>query len=109
MTTDKLEDAKAKNAIRAQIEADKRARAEKVAREKALREGNPFPDASTSTSPSTVSPTSPTTATSPAGGVAGKDYKETRLQIRLASGGQPYTTTLPSDSSACSGIFKSVC
>ncbi len=27
-----------------------------------------------------------------------KDFKETRLQIRLASGGQPFTTTMPSES-----------
>jgi len=32
------------------------------------------------------------------GGVSGKDFKDTRLQIRLASGGTPYVTTLPSDS-----------
>ncbi|TFY73514.1 hypothetical protein EWM64_g10498 [Hericium alpestre] len=37
-------------------------------------------------------------AATPAPAVAGKDFKETRLQIRLASGGQPYTTTLPSES-----------
>jgi hypothetical protein len=31
--------------------------------------------------------------------VPGKEFKETRLQIRMASGGQPYTTTLSSDAS----------
>ena len=92
---DKLDDAKAKAAIRAQIEADKRARAEKAAKEKALREGRAVPEASSSTSLTT--PVSATTAAS--SGTAGRDYKDTRLQIRLASGGQPYTTTLPSDSS----------
>lgn len=38
LQTDKIDDAKAKAAIRAQIEADKKARAEKAAKEKALRE-----------------------------------------------------------------------
>lgn len=38
LKTDKIDDAKAKAAIRAQIEADKKARAEKAAKEKALRE-----------------------------------------------------------------------
>ncbi|KZS94900.1 hypothetical protein SISNIDRAFT_502422 [Sistotremastrum niveocremeum HHB9708] len=87
---EKLEDAKAKAAIKAQIEADKKARAEKAAREKALRDGTALPEPGVST---------PAPVTRSAGpGVSGKDYKETRLQIRLASGGQPYTTTLPSDS-----------
>ncbi|EGN97022.1 hypothetical protein SERLA73DRAFT_185304 [Serpula lacrymans var. lacrymans S7.3] len=89
---DKIEDAKAKAAIKAQIEADKRARAEKAAREKALREGRPIVDAPASTSAANARP-----AASASSGVAGRDYKETRLQIRLAGGGQPYTTTLSSD------------
>jgi hypothetical protein len=90
---DKIEDARAKAAIKAQIEADKKARAEKFAREKALRDGQPVPDsfASTSSAPAAAAPAVPV------GGVAGKDFKETRLQIRMASGGQPYTTSLPSD------------
>ncbi|KAL0953986.1 hypothetical protein HGRIS_005144 [Hohenbuehelia grisea] len=86
---DKIEDAKARAAVKAQIEADKKARAEKAAREKALREGQPLPEAASSqATPS---------ATSASSGIAGKDFKETRLQIRMASGGQPYTTTLSSD------------
>jgi hypothetical protein len=96
--TDKLEDAKARAAIREQIEADKRARAEKAAREKALREGRAIPDSS-ATEP--AKPAVASTSASGGSGVASKDYKETRLQIRMASGGQPYTTTLPSESSAC--------
>jgi len=87
---EKLEDARAKAAVRAQIEADKKARAEKAAKEKALREGQPISDetsqAGTAARPIAVSPN-----------VAGKEFKETRLQIRLSTGGQPYTTTLPSD------------
>lgn len=90
---DKIEDAKAKAAVKAQIEADKKARAERFAREKALREGRPVVDA-----PSTSAPSAPVAAASSASsGVAGKNFKDTRLQIRLASGGAPYTTTLPSD------------
>jgi UBX domain-containing protein 1/4 len=96
--TDKINDAKARAAVRAQIEADKKTRAEKAAREKALREGRPIVDA---TGPSSTTTTTATAATSSSNSaVAGKDFKDTRLQIRLASGGEaPYVTTLPSDSS----------
>ncbi|KAH9479318.1 UBX domain-containing protein 1 [Psilocybe cubensis] len=87
---EKIEDAKAKAAIKAQIEADKKARAEKAAREKALREGQPVLDSSASAGPSRP-------AAAPVATVAGKDFKETRLQIRMSTGGQPYTTTLSSD------------
>ena len=79
--------------MKAQIEADKKARAEKAAREKALREGRTIPESAPVT---TSSPAAVAAATS---GLAGKDYPQTRLQIRLASGGQPYTTTLSSDAS----------
>jgi hypothetical protein len=92
--TDKIEDARAKAAVKAQIEADKRERAEKFAREKALREGRAVPESST------AAPAAPSAST-PASGVAGRDFKETRLQIRMASGGQAYTTTLSSDASTC--------
>jgi hypothetical protein len=93
---DKIEDARAKAAVKAQIEADKQARAEKFAREKALREGKPVPESSDT---SAAAVTGAKTASSTSSGVAGKDFKETRLQIRVASGGQPYTTTLSSDAS----------
>ena len=93
---EKIEDAKARAAIKAQIEADKKARAEKAAREKALREGRPFPDSGAAApAPAATAP-----STSTASGVAGKDYPQTRLQIRLGSG-QPYTTTLSSDARKC--------
>jgi len=91
---DKIDDARAKAAIKAQIEADKKARAEKFAREKAIRDGQPVPDSSAS---APVAPKPTAAVAAPSSGVAGKDFKETRLQIRMASGGQPYTTTLPSD------------
>ncbi|KAI0732135.1 ubiquitin-related domain-containing protein [Fomitopsis betulina] len=89
---EKLEEAKARARVKEQIEADKRARADKAAREKALREGKPPPGSSAApdAAPAAVAP--------PASKTAGKDYPDTRLQIRLASGGQPYTTTLSSDS-----------
>ncbi|KAJ2930047.1 hypothetical protein H1R20_g7059, partial [Candolleomyces eurysporus] len=90
---EKVEEAKAKAAVKAQIEADKKARAEKAAREKALREGKPFPDAG----PSNPTPAQ-AAAAKPSQSGPSKDYPETRLQIRLASGGAPITTTLPSDS-----------
>ncbi|KZW00449.1 hypothetical protein EXIGLDRAFT_721964 [Exidia glandulosa HHB12029] len=89
---EKIEDARARAAVKAQIEADKKARAERAAREKAAREGN------------LVAETAPVTVASPAAAAssatAGRDYKETRLQIRMATAGAggPYTTSLPSES-----------
>ncbi|KAK0239326.1 hypothetical protein EDD85DRAFT_829883 [Armillaria nabsnona] len=91
---DKIEEAKAKAAVKAQIEADKKARAEKAAREKALREGKPITDNLSTTAP--AASTTPAAASS-SSGVKGREFKETRLQIRMSSGGQPYTTTLSSD------------
>nr|KIR88093.1 hypothetical protein I308_01145 [Cryptococcus tetragattii IND107] len=85
---EKLEDRKARAAIKAQIEADKRERAEKAAREKALREGKAIP---TSSSPvPTIVPKADT-------GMKSSENPETRLQIRLATGGAPMTKTFPSD------------
>lgn len=86
-TTDKLEEAKAKQRVREQIEADKRARAEKAAKEKLLREGLPLAD-------SQSHQTAPTTGSSVAAGASGapsssgastakKEYTETRLQVRV--------------------------
>ncbi|EEB89658.1 hypothetical protein MPER_12222 [Moniliophthora perniciosa FA553] len=92
---EKIEDAKARAAVKAQIEADKKARAEKAAREKALREGKPLPGADDGSATTPAPAANP--AASASSGVAGKDFKETRLQIRMSTGGQPYTTTLPSD------------
>jgi len=87
---DKIADAKAKAAVKVQIEADKRERAEKAAREKASRQGlQPA-------QPAQASP--PAAAVTASAGTSSKDHKETRLQIRMASGGQPFTTTLPSES-----------
>jgi hypothetical protein len=88
---EKIDDAKARAKVKAQIEADRRERAEKTAREKALREGVVLPQ-----EPATTSAPAPPKPT-----VAGKDFPETRLQIRMASGGQPYVTTLSSDASEC--------
>jgi hypothetical protein len=98
VSLDKIEDAKARAAVKAQIEADKKARAEKAAREKALREGRPITDNMASEPASAQQPAAAAAAPS---GVAGKDYKETRLQIRLqgnVSGG-PYTASLDSEKS----------
>lgn len=86
-TPEKIEDAKARAAVKAQIEADKKARAEKAAREKALRDGQ-------------VVEATPVAAPTPAAAAAStssRDAKETRLQIRLSTGGPPLTTTLPSE------------
>jgi len=87
---EKLDDAKAKAKIKAQIEVDKKERAERIAREKAIRDGTTIPE------PSSSKTTAPPVS-KPAVAVAGKDFKETRLQIRMATGGQPYVTTLSSD------------
>jgi len=97
---EKVEEAKARAAIKAQIEADKKARAEKIAREKALREGREYVPGGGASSGSTTATSAPATSSSivAATGVKGSEYKDTRLQIRLASGGPPLTTTLPSNS-----------
>ncbi|OXH06697.1 DNA-binding protein [Cryptococcus neoformans A1-35-8] len=88
VSAEKLEDQKARAAIKAQIEADKRERAEKAAREKALREGKAIP---TSSSPvPTIVPKANT-------GMKSSENPETRLQVRLATGGTPMTKTFPSD------------
>lgn len=93
---EKLEDQKARAAIKAQIEADKRERAEKAAREKALREGKAIP---TSSSPvPTIVPKANT-------GMKSSENPETRLQIRLATGGTPMTKTFPSDNSMYSNFL----
>ena len=86
---EKAEDAKARAAIKAQIEADKKARAEKAAREKALRDGQAVPQAAT---PVASASTPLAASTGP------KEYKETRLQLRLEGVPAPLTTTLSSDS-----------
>lgn len=92
---DKLEDAKAKAAVRAQIEADKKARADKAAREKALRDGTPLPGADASApSAATVAPVEKKSTAS-----------STRLQIRLPNGGQPLVHAV--ESSATLGEVKS--
>jgi len=87
---EKLEDMKAKQRIKAQIEADKKERAEKAALEKALRDGTALPaSASKPTGPPPPSMTS-------SSGNSSAHKKETRLQIRLPVG-NPLTTTKPSD------------
>lgn len=79
---DKIEDAKAKSAVRLQILADKTARAEKFAREKALREGKDVP---------LFAGTSPSSSIAPAKVVEEKKYNQTRLSIRPSAGGAPLT------------------
>ncbi|GAB1518254.1 hypothetical protein RhiTH_001313 [Rhizoctonia solani] len=89
---DKLDDAKAKAAVRAQIEADKKARAEKAAKEKALREGREYQQ------PPVSGVGGATSASAAAPGAKSSESPSTRLQIRLSSGGAPLTTTMASDS-----------
>lgn len=60
--------------------------------EKALREGRAPPG---ETAP--VNVPKPAAAAAATTGTAGRDFKDTRLQIRMSTGGQPYTTTLSSD------------
>ena len=100
-STEKENDKKALAAIKEKIEADKRERAQKAAQEKALRDG-------TATAPAPAAAPPPALAARPAAApaaapatssLAGRDFPETRLQIRLASGGAPLTTTLRSDAS----------
>lgn len=76
--------------MKAQIEIDKRTRADKFAREKALRDGVAPP-------PPTADPT-PIVAAKSTGTGETRVYEMTRLQIRLPGGGQPITTSVKSDS-----------
>jgi hypothetical protein len=75
--TDKVEDAKAKQRVREQIDADRRARAEKAAREKALREGQPVLESQTQTQGQGQGASSSSSTAN-----AKKEYTETRLQVR---------------------------
>ncbi|KAG2093139.1 uncharacterized protein F5147DRAFT_779461 [Suillus discolor] len=94
MKEEKLEDARAKATVDlARIEADKKVRAVRAAREKALRDVRSMIDSS-DTASATPALTAPSSS-----GTSGKDFKDTHLQIRMASRGTPYTTTLPSDAS----------
>ena len=86
---EKIDDAKARARIKAQIEADKKERAEKTAREKALRDGTPLPVMT-----GDVAGPRPPASNAPAAGSSSK--KETRLQIRLPAG-TPLTTTRKSE------------
>jgi len=83
---DKLDDAQAKAKIKAQIEEDKRVRAEKAAKEKALREGKSVPTA----------PPEPVAAVGSSSGSSSKTHTSARLQIKLPNGGQPLTQTFES-------------
>jgi hypothetical protein len=77
---DKLADAAARAKIKAQIEADKKARAEKVAAEKAAREGQTSAAGGAAVSGSAAPAAS--TAVAP---TVKKEYLETRLQVRYLS------------------------
>jgi len=83
---DKLSEAQAKARVKAQIEEDKKARAEKAAKEKALREGKTVP----------TGPPEPVAAVASSSGSSSKTHTSARLQIRLPNGGQPLTMTFES-------------
>ncbi|KAL8291345.1 hypothetical protein RQP46_002323 [Phenoliferia psychrophenolica] len=83
---DKLADLKAKNAVRAQIEADKVTRAAKFAKEKALRDGK---------APPVVADAPKAAPKAPGEKVV---YDSARLQIRLPNGGQALVTSMPASS-----------
>lgn len=78
-STDKEDDAKARAAIKLQIEADKKARAERTALEKSIRDGGVI-DVGTGRAANVAKP-----AAAAGAGAAGKDYPETRLQVRSSS------------------------
>lgn len=77
--------------MKAQIEADKKARAEKAAREKALREGKPLPVSDSA--PPTTAAAAPPVAAPPS---KSNHHEQARLQIRLPNGSQPIVHTFPS-------------
>lgn len=73
---EKIDEAKAKAAVKAQIEADKRERAERTRREKEARSGGINVDNDTS-----VPSGAKSVAAAATSGGAGKDYENTRLQV----------------------------
>jgi hypothetical protein len=84
---EKEEEKLAKARVKAQIEADKKARAEKAEREKLLRQGQPGPaDISGSSA----------AATAAVPVVSLQGYSEARIQIRLPTG-PPLTQSFPAD------------
>ena len=87
---EKIEDAKARQKIKQQIEEDKKARREKEALEKALRDGTALPDAAANQASNVQKPTAAASAPTAAA------TNSARLQIRLPSG-PPLTTTRPGD------------
>lgn len=73
--------------MRDQIEADKRARAEKAAREKALREGQPPTESQSDQAPtSSVAAAAAVASSSSSASRVKKEYTETRLQVRIVIG-----------------------
>ncbi|BGO95268.1 hypothetical protein NBRC10512_003031 [Rhodotorula toruloides] len=93
---EKADELAARKRIKEQIEADKRARAEKTAREKALREGR-NPDAAVSALSSGSSAPAPA-APAPTASGEKKTYDNARLQIRVPEGA-PLVHSLPATSS----------
>lgn len=87
---EKKDDIAARNRVKAQIEADKRERAEKFAKEKAIREGRPVEMSASEK----AGPKPPAANTLQAGA---SQKSETRLQIRLPSGNPLITTKKPDD------------
>ncbi|WFC98152.1 hypothetical protein MYAM1_000876 [Malassezia yamatoensis] len=80
---EKQEDIAAKARVKAQIEEDKKRRAEKAAKEKALREGEPLPGAVPTDGPPTKS-----------SAIQASTANESRLRVRAPGGA--WTGTLPS-------------
>lgn len=87
---EKIEDAKARLRIKQQIEEDRRARKEKEALEKAIRDGTQLPDEAANQASNVAKPTQ--AASAPAAAAA----SSARLQIRLPSG-PPLTCTRPAE------------
>jgi hypothetical protein len=83
---DKMEDLRAKQRVKEQIEADKRERAERAAREKAQRAGQAVPAA-------------PVVAAAPKASSESVSYTTARLQIRAAGLPKPVIKTYPKQAS----------
>lgn len=97
---EKADELAARARIKEQIEADKRARAEKSAREKALREGRNPDIAAAAVSGGGAAPPVPVVPAASASSASGgekKTYDAARLQIRVPSG-PPLVHSLPATS-----------
>lgn len=105
---EKLEEMRAKERVRAQIEADKRERAEKARIEKLKREGRlDDPSAAAGSSAASAGPSGAAAASLARPSASGASAKESRLRVRLNTG-EMWTGSLDADASTLRDVERRV-